>query len=107
MPYKGLGGISVTGIEELISATITGECDEIVIDPGTANTAPTVTTYYNPRFNVSLEGIASGVSVPATFDIGGNTFVKTAENTTNDGESDRGKTLNLIATEGVGFAEEL
>lgn len=82
MPYKGLGGITVTGIEELISATITGECDEIVIDPGTANTAPTVTTYYNPRFNISLEGISSGVSVPATFDIGGNTYVKTAENTT-------------------------
>ena len=62
--------------------TITGELTEIVIDPGTANTAPTVTTYYNPRFNVSIEGISSGVSVPATFTIDSNTFVKTGENLT-------------------------
>ena len=62
--------------------TITGELTEIVIDPGTANTAPTVTTYYNPRYNVSIEGISSGSSVPATFTIDGNSFVKTGENFT-------------------------
>jgi hypothetical protein len=83
MPYKGFTGVtSITGIEEFISMTITGELTEIVIDPGTANTAPTVTTYYNPRFNVSIEGISSGVSVPATFTIDGNAFVKTGENLT-------------------------
>jgi len=83
MPYKGFTGVtSITGIEEFISMTITGELTEIVIDPGTANTAPTVTTYYNPRFNVSIEGISSGVSVPATFTIDSNTFVKTGENLT-------------------------
>jgi len=83
MPYKGFTGVtSITGIEEFISMTITGELTEIVIDPGTANTAPTVTTYYNPRFNVSIEGISSGTSVPATFTIDGNTFVKTGENLT-------------------------
>jgi len=83
MPYKGFTGVtSITGIEEFISMTITGELTEIVIDPGTANTAPTVTTYYNPRFNVSIEGISSGVSVPATFLISSNTFVKTGENLT-------------------------
>lgn len=82
MPYKGFSTITVTGIEELISLTITGEQDEIVIDPGAANTAPTVTTYYNPRYNVSVEGISSGVSVPSTFTVGGNTYVKTAENYT-------------------------
>ena len=80
MPYKGFTGVAtVTGIEEFISMSITGELTEIVIDPGTANTAPTVTTYYNPRFNVSIEGISSGVSVPATFTVGGNTYVKTGE----------------------------
>lgn len=82
MPYKGFSSISVTGIEELISLSITGEQDEIVIDPGVANTVPSVTTYYNPRYNVSIEGISSGVSVPSTFSVGGNTYVKTAENYT-------------------------
>ena len=83
MPYKGFTGVtSITGIEEFISMTITGELTEIVIDPGTVNTAPTVTTYYNPRYNVSIEGISSGASVPATFTIDSNVFVKTAENYT-------------------------
>jgi hypothetical protein len=84
MPYKGFGTTppDITGIEELVSLTITGECDEIVIDPGTANTAPTVTTYYNPRFNISIEGISSGVSVPATFTVDGKEYVKTGETQT-------------------------
>lgn len=83
MPYKGFTGVtSITGIEEFISMSITGELTEIVIDPGTVNTAPTVTTYYNPRYNVSIEGISSGVSVPATFTIDGNTYVKTGESFT-------------------------
>lgn len=82
MPYKGFSTTTITGIEELISLSITGEQDEIVIDPGTANTAPTVTTYYNPRYNISVEGISSGVSVPATFSVAGQTFVKTGENYT-------------------------
>lgn len=82
MPYKGFSTVSVTGIEELISLSITGEQDEIVIDPGTANTAPTVVTYYNPRYTCSIEGISSGVSVPATFTVASQTFVKTAENYT-------------------------
>lgn len=82
MPYKGFDTTTITGIEELISLSITGEQDEIVIDPGTVNTAPTVTTYYNPRYNVSIEGISSGVSVPSTFTVAGQTFVKTGENLT-------------------------
>ena len=82
MPFKGFSTTSITGIEEIISLSITGEQDELVIDPGTANTAPTVTTYYNPRYNVSIEGISSGASVPATFSVAGQTFTKTSENTT-------------------------
>jgi hypothetical protein len=83
MPFKGFTGVAtVTGIEEFISMSITGELTEIVIDPGTANTAPTVTTYYNPRYNVSIEGISSGASVPATFTIGSNSYVKTGESYT-------------------------
>ena len=83
MPYKGFTGVtSITGIEEFISMSITGEQTEIVIDPGTVNTAPTVTTYYNPRYNVSIEGISSGASVPATFTIAGNSYVKTGESYT-------------------------
>ena len=80
MPYKGFTGVAtVTGIEEFISMSITGELTEIVIDPATVNTAPTVTTYYTPRYNVSIEGISSGASVPATFTVGGNSYVKTGE----------------------------
>lgn len=84
MPVFGFpsGFTKPTGIEELISATITGECDEIVIDPGTANTAPTVTTYYNPRFTISIEGISSGVSVSDPFTIDSKAYVKTSENLT-------------------------
>jgi len=82
MPYKGFSNTTITGIEELISLSITGEQDEIVIDPGTVNTAPTVTTYYNPRYSVSIEGISSGVNVPSTFTVAGETFVKTGENLT-------------------------
>ena len=83
MPYKGFTGVAtITGIEEFISMSITGEQTEIVIDPGTVNTAPTVTTYYNPRYNVSIEGISSGSSVPATFTIDGNSYVKTGESYT-------------------------
>ena len=83
MPYKGFTGVTtITGIEEYISMTITGELTELVIDPGVANTAPTVTTYYNPRYNVSIEGISSGASVPATFQFDGKEFLKTAENYT-------------------------
>ena len=83
MPYKGFTGVtSITGIEEFISMSITGEQTEIVIDPGTSNTAPTVTTYYNPRYNVSIEGISSGLSVPASFTLGGNAYLKTGESYT-------------------------
>ena len=83
MPYKGFTGVtSITGIEEFISMSITGEITEIVIDPGIANTAPTVTTYYNPRYNVSIEGISSGSSVPATFTLDAKTYLKTGESYT-------------------------
>jgi hypothetical protein len=83
MPYKGFTGVAtVTGIEEYISMSITGELTEIVIDPGTVNTAPTVTTYYNPRYNVSIEGISSGASVPGTFTLGSFSYVKTGESYT-------------------------
>jgi hypothetical protein len=83
MPYKGFTGVAtVTGIEEYISMSITGELTEIVIDPGTVNTAPTVTTYYNPRYNVSIEGISSGASVPGTFTLESKTYVKTGESYT-------------------------
>jgi hypothetical protein len=83
MPYKGFTGVAtVTGIEEYISMSITGELTEIVIDPGTVNTAPTVTTYYNPRYNVSIEGISSGASVPGTFTLGSYSYVKTGESYT-------------------------
>jgi len=85
MPYKDFGSTApptITGVEAIISLTIVGETDEIVVEPGLANTAPTVTTYYNPRFNITIEGISSGVSVPSTFTVDSKEYVKTAENYT-------------------------
>ena len=83
MPYKGFNGVTaITGIEEFISMTITGEQTELIIDPGTSNTAPTVTTYYNPRYNVSIEGISSGVSILSSFSVGGKDYIKTGESYT-------------------------
>ena len=80
MPFKGFGGLTtIAGIEEFISVTITGEQTELIIDPGTSNTAPTVTTYYNPRYNISIEGISDGSVVPSTFTIDGKSYVKTGE----------------------------
>jgi len=80
MPFKGFGGLTtITGIEEFISVTITGEQTELIIDPGASNTAPTVTTYYNPRYNISIEGISDGSPVPSTFIVDSKTYVKTGE----------------------------
>jgi hypothetical protein len=79
-PFKGFGSLStIVGIEEFISMTITGEQTELVIDPGALNTAPTVTTYYNPRYNVSIEGISDGSSIGDTFILDGKTYIKTGE----------------------------
>jgi hypothetical protein len=80
MAFKGFGGIAtVGGIEEYISMTITGEMTELIVDPASMNSVPSYTSYYNPRYNVSIEGISSGVSVAASFTVGGKTYVKTSD----------------------------
>ena len=83
MPFKGFTGVTnITGIEEFISMSITGEMTELVIDPGTANNTPSVVTYYNPRYNITVEGIYDGSPVPSTFSVGGNTYTKTSDTIT-------------------------
>ena len=72
--------ISVGGFEELISATFTAEMDVLQVEPSTSNTALTVVSYYNPRISVSIEGIASGASVPATFTALSQSFRTTGSN---------------------------
>ena len=75
MPIKGFGSVTtVTGVEEYISMTITGEQDELTVEPGAENTAITVTCYYNPRYNISIEGIYSGTTPGGTFTVLGNSF---------------------------------
>lgn len=76
MPIKGLPAsvTSITGVEEIISLNFQLQMDTITVDPTTENTALTVVTYYNPRYTVSVEGIASGVSVPASFECLAQTF---------------------------------
>jgi hypothetical protein len=81
MPIKGFGTApSVSGIEELISATFTVEMDQVQVEPGTGNTAVTVVSYYNPRMTAALEGISSGATVSSTFVAYGNTFRTTGAN---------------------------
>lgn len=83
MPFKGFDNApSITGVEEFISITMTGEQDELVIDAGSQNTAPTVATYFNPRYTIQIEGISSGVSVPETFEAYSTTWVRTGQNLT-------------------------
>lgn len=84
MPYIGFGQQppTITGVEEFISLTITGEKDELLVEAGALNTAPTVVTHYNERYTASIEAISSGVSLPMTFTIGAQEFVRTSENYT-------------------------
>lgn len=76
MPIKGIpqSVTSINGIEEIISMNARLEMDTITVDPTMADTALTVVTYYNPRYNLSVEGISSGVSVPDQFTTLGYTF---------------------------------
>jgi hypothetical protein len=63
MPFKGFSTVpTITGVEELISVTISGTNNEIVAEPGTVNTAPTVTTFFGPSYSLSVEGIFSGTT---------------------------------------------
>lgn len=64
MPIKGIASVtSIGGCQEVISATITGQVDTVEIEPGTANTAITVVTYFNPRYNLSLSGLSDGTTI--------------------------------------------
>lgn len=76
MPMRGFGASvpSISGIEELISINVTGEVDQVQVDPGTANTAVTVVSYYNPRYNISVQGLYGGTTPGATFNFASLTF---------------------------------
>ena len=42
---------------DILSGSVTGSVDEVIIPSGTANTAPLVRSYYNPRVELSAEVI--------------------------------------------------
>lgn len=82
MPIKGFGSTaSISGIEELLTINITGEVDQIQVEPGTANTAVTVVTYYNPRYTASISGLSDGsTTAPGTITLYSTSFKVTAFN---------------------------
>ena len=49
---------------DVLSASITGTVDEVIIPSAVANTAPLVRAYYNPRAELTAEviGDATGIS---------------------------------------------
>jgi len=70
---------------DVLSASVSGSVDEVVIPSGTANTAPLTRAYYNPRIELTAEviGDATGV-VTAAF--GGITFKVTSVTQTKSSE---------------------
>lgn len=58
---------------DILSGSVTGSVDEVVIPSGTANTAPLVRAYYNPRVEASFEVIGDATG-ETTFSFSGTTF---------------------------------
>jgi hypothetical protein len=69
--------VSITGLE-LTSLGISGSVDTLITPSGTANTVPPVKEAYNPKFELSAEGIDDGFTAPATITAKGLTFQVTS-----------------------------
>ena len=69
--------VSVTGLE-LTSVGISGSVDTLITPSGTANTVPPVKEAYNPKYELSLEGIDDGFTASSTITAKGLTFQVTS-----------------------------
>jgi len=58
---------------DILSGSLSGAVDEVIVPSGTANTAPLVRAYYNPRVEASFEVIGDATG-ETTFAFSGTTF---------------------------------
>lgn len=65
--------IAVAGVE-VTSATIRGSVDTLIVDNPTQNTAPLKKIAYNPRHEITVEGIDDGYAAADTITAKGLTF---------------------------------
>lgn len=69
--------VSISGLE-LTSVGISGSVDTLITPSGTANTVPPVKEAYNPKYELSLEGIDDGFTASSTITAKGLTFQVTS-----------------------------
>lgn len=65
--------VTVSGLE-LTSVGISGSVDTLITPSGSANTVPPVKEAYNPKYELSLEGIDDGYTATSTISAKGLTF---------------------------------
>jgi len=69
--------VSISGLE-LTSVGISGSVDTLITPSGTANTIPPVKEAYNPKYELSAEGIDDGFTASGTVIAKGLTFQVTS-----------------------------
>jgi hypothetical protein len=69
--------VSISGLE-LTSVGISGSVDTLITPSGTANTVPPVKEAYNPKYELSLEGIDDGFTAGSVVTAKGLTFQVTS-----------------------------
>jgi len=72
---------------DVLSASLTGSVDEVIIPSGTANTAPLTRAYYNPRIELTAEVIGDATGV-ATASFAGVTDMKVTNVTKTESSED-------------------
>lgn len=70
---------------DILSGSVTGSVDEVIIPSGTVNTAPLVRAYYNPRVEASFEVIGDATG-ETTFTFSGTSFKVTSVTKTESAE---------------------
>jgi hypothetical protein len=69
--------VSISGLE-LTSLGISGSVDTLITPSGSANTVPPVKEAYNPKYELSAEGIDDGFAATGTVTAKGLTFQVTS-----------------------------
>jgi len=69
--------VSISGLE-LTSVGISGSVDTLITPSGSANTIPPVKEAYNPKYELSAEGIDDGYTATGTVTAKGLTFQVTS-----------------------------
>ena len=69
--------VTISGLE-LTSLGISGSVDTLITPSGSANTVPPVKEAYNPKYELSVEGIDDGFTASGTVTAKGLTFQVTS-----------------------------